>query len=689
VRAHLLTSLVLISAIAFAQNQPVFEANRQMSISYGSPSWNTNPAKIDSAFLIVRDKDSGKLVRIQLEETEPDSSQFVGHFSLSLGDKFTPEIFVPPSELRRETDYHKIHESIASGKLERKPVIWKKNSKGQATLDVYDTNQQAESAMKAYQDQQKIEQDQKKKGLIKPIPSKQTMEAAAQAEHRALLEKLAAEAAKRESDRVRLEQIEKAKAEERERQAKALTESEKAKRRAQAAKLNEEAMALFNKGEFVAAEKLFKQAVDLDPENKTYQFKYGVALYRNEKFNEALVALKIAKVEQASENERKYFQGLCYYRLKELDNAVSDLSEVANSKDPQMAPSALFYVGIVQYAQEKYEPAKTSFEKVIDTSSDPRMDQQAEEYIDRISAALMYAKMREQKWNVMGMVGLTYDSNVLLSPDNAADQGAATNISDARVLTMAEVDYRPVFSEHHEWSANLNASLTNSSKSTAAAADPWLYNLSLPYSYKGMLLGKGYRLTAKPGYELLYMEDGATTKVNILKSYLATFDNTFVMNPTWFATYTVEYRHDDSVSLSSVGPDDADAGKYSLRTVQMAFLDKSKKEALMGNLGYTVNAAKGDNKKYNRIDLGATYVKPISWGASWSTGLNAYSAKYPSTSPSRTDFNVTLTTGITKPIKEWVTWGLIGSYSKNNSTISSDAYSKYTVLTTATFNTGF
>jgi hypothetical protein len=42
-------------------------------IVYGSNSWNTSPSAIDSAFIVIRDKESKKLLQVQLEETAPDS----------------------------------------------------------------------------------------------------------------------------------------------------------------------------------------------------------------------------------------------------------------------------------------------------------------------------------------------------------------------------------------------------------------------------------------------------------------------------------------------------------------------------------------------------------------------------------------------------------------------------------------
>lgn len=679
----------LLSSISHAQKK--VEVERQMSISYGSPSWNTDPTKIDSAFLILRDRATTKLVQIQLEETEPDSSEFVGHFALNLNpaDKVLPEIFVPPQNQRSEADYKKLYQDIQGDKLPRKPVIWKKNARGRAMLDVYDTREQAETALKAYQDEQRLAHEMSRRALVKPATSEQNLAAAQQAERKAALDKLAMEAAKRETDRIRLEQIEKQKAEERERAARALSEQEKSARRAAAAAAAASASEFYAAGDYVHAEQKFREAVELNPEDHSYYFKYGVSLYRNQKFNEALVVLKTARVAPEREAEKKYFLGLAHYRLNEFDASLKHFGEVIETKDPQMAPSALFYTGMVQFAREQYDPAKKSFETVIDTSQDSAMDAQAEEYLERIANAMLFAKMREKMWSLSAVVGVMYDSNVLLAPDNAADQGTATNIGDVRLLTAAELGARPVFNQHHEWQVTGSANLTNSSKNSAAKADPWFYNVTAPYSYKGVLFNKGYRFTLKPAFETLYMAIDGGTKTNVLRSGVVTLDNTFVMTRDWFSTYSLEWRADDASGEGNEDDNNSDANKYALRTVQALFLDKAKKSVVMGNLGFVVNAAKGANRKYQRYEMGANLVRPTSWNASWSAGLNAYQARYQSADPRREDLNVTLSAGLSKPVREWVTWGVLASFTRNNSNQDAYSYSKYLLLTTATFNTAF
>lgn len=677
-----------------APSRPV-DAARLMSITYGEPSWNMDSTKIDSAYLVMRDKNTGKIVQIQLEETEPDSSQFVGQFSVSMGpnESIQPEIFIPPKELRgKDKDNRKLYDLIKNDKLVRKPVIWKKNERGQAMIDVYDTREQAEAALAAYQEQQNLAKEQAKSKMVKAVPSKAAIEAAMLAEKKAALDKLAMEAAKRESERIRLEQIEKQKLEERERAAKAATEKERAERRAKAEGLAQDALAAYNDSNFEGAENLFRLAVETDPENKSYLYKYGVTLYRNKKYNEALVTLKLARVKEQEELEKHYYMGLTYYRLAELQNAQEEFNKVAPSSDPILGPSATFYLGVIHFTLEKWEPAKKAFETVIDNSRDPRMDEEAEAYIEKIANAMAFAKLRDKKFTVTGLVGAMYDSNVLLSPDVPSDQGAATDIKDFRLMTVGSLEWRAIFNQRHELSPQASANLTNSLKNDSASADPFIYNLNIPYSWKGVLWGKGFKLTVKPAEEMLYMapSSDSSTKVLILNSQYLAVDGTFVMSPSYFASYGAEYRLDNSLLDSSIGINDADAGKITVRTSHSVFLDKARKEAVIGSLSYTKNQAKGSEKLYTRYDGGVTYVRPMKWNASWSAGLAFYQAKYPNSALGRSDFNTTLSAGISKPIKEWFTWGATGSYTKNNSTDTSTyEYSKYVIMTTATFATDF
>jgi len=687
---------IVVSPFSYAQNsqtpkKPVV-MDRLMFITYGSPSWNKDSSKVDTAFIFMRDKTSGRIAQIQLEETEPDSSQFKGQFNVSLNEseKISPEIYIAPTSLREaDQDNKKLYELIKAGKIPRKPLVWKKSARGQTVLDVYDTREQGESAYKVYQEEQKLLALTRGKKLAKPVLSDSTLDTARQAELKNLLSKLAKESAKHEANRIRMEQIERQKADLRMARLNQMPEAERNEQKRLADVAAKTAMGFYTQGKFLEAQASFKKSVDLDPSVTSVLYNFGVVQYRNEKFNESIVALRMSKVDPQTDAERKYYMALNHYRLSELVSAMKLFEEVGASQNPVLGPSAVFYQGVIYFTEEKFEQAKKAFETVIDISQDAKMDDQAEAYLDRLAAAMAFAKMRENKWTVSGTLGLMYDSNVLLAPDNASDQGSATDIEDARLLTVLDLEYRPIFTEHHEASAKATVTMINSVKEDAAKADPFLYTFSAPYTYKGIVWKKGYKLTAKPGYEVLYMAPSGGTKTQQQASPFFSLDNTFVMNPEIFSVYSFEYRADDTVTPDAIGPNDSDASKIGLKTSQIFILDKAKKQMFIANLGYSINAAKGDNKKYARIDAGATYLQPLKWDVTWNAGLSMYRVNYGSADPSRTDFNTTLSTAVSKPIRDWVTWSFLANYSKNDSDVSANEYSKYTVMTTATFVTSF
>ncbi len=663
-----------------------------LKIKYASSSWNKSSTRPDSAFLFVKEKGTGKLAKILLEESEPDSSIFSGQFSLGFtdADKLNPEIYIPPQNLRAgDAQTSQFFKRVESGNVQRKPFILRKDEGSSNLLDVYDTKEQAESAFKIYQEELKLRKDLAKANaqLTKPVPNEGTMATAEMVKQRVLLNNLALEAKARETDRLKMEQLERQRAKEKEELAKKLSEAERNRRIAEAKRLSELALQQYQNGQFAEAEGNFRKSIDLNPTNKSYYYRYGVTLYRNEKFNEALVSLKMAPYEQPIETEKKYYLGLIHYRLKELQLAEQAFSEVKGSNDPQTAPSAAFYLGMLHLSQERYEEAKGSFEYVLDQSSDPVLDRKAEEFIEQIIQIIQYKEQAKKKFLVSGMVGMTYDSNVLLAPDNETSQGSSLKQADVRGLFMGDLEYRIKYTPTVEWSAKANSLYMYSSKDAVSRADPWLTSVSSPIFLKGTFKEKGYRLGVKPGYEALYMDPNETgKKENILNTPYLSFDGTLINSDVWFSNYLFDVRRDDSILTDAVAANNSDSLKYAIKTTQSYFLDSTKKRALLGNLGYVLNSAEGKNKNYYRIEGGVSYMAPTKWDASWNLGLSVYTLRYPTADEARKDFNVTLSTGLQKPIRNWVTLGATANYSVNTSNTNANDYSKYTVMTMAIFN---
>ncbi len=656
-------------------------ADSRYVIVYGSTAWNTSPTKINSAFLVIRDKISKKLIQVQLEETAPDSSEFRGSFHFKLADQSSiqPQVYIPPQSLRNQMD--QFYQLILNGKVARKPTIIKR-TKEESIIDVYDTVEQAQRAWEVFQESQAI----RAKAKIPDTPAipqqPNVLADAKELEAKRELDK--------EQERIRLEQIEKQKLQERIEAEKRLNEAEKQKRIRQAQKLSEEGMRAYDGGNYTLAEEKFRQSSELDPNNKEFFYKYGVSLYKNEKLNEALVVFNLAPVQKHLQDEKDYYIGLSHFKLNENRRALAQFRKVSESGDPVLSPSSHFYTGVIHFNQEEFDESKVAFETVIDTSKDPKLDERAEEYIEAIARAQTLAKMREKKWFLTGTAGLMYDSNVLLAPDLQTAQGVSNEEGDVRLVTVGDVVYKAYLSEKSSFDINANANLTNSSKNDLAYADPWLYSLSTPYSYQWSGTKPG-KLTFTPGYETLFMaENGNSEKKNILNSLLGKVGYLTSQSQSWFSNYTFEYRMDDFSIASSIGDNDLDANRITLGTTQTALLGSRKKEALAGTLRVARNEAKGKNRTYNRYEVGITFAKPVWRTSSWATSLGYYFLEFPDSDTNRKDNNVTLTSALAKPIRDWFTWGVTGSFTNNVSTESSQfSYTRYTIMTTATFNTAF
>lgn len=672
-----------------------FDAGRNIKLIYASSSWNQDSTKIDTAFLFLRDRSSGKTAKIILDETEPDSSTFSGNFSLGFASSkdFFPEIYIPPQSLREgQSGLDKFYSLLKKKELQRKPIVLRKDKAGKQLLDVYDTNDQAERAKKVYEEELKKTEkaEAKKVDLAQSVPEEATLEAAEMSERAKAFEKLAKEARERELERIRLEQIQRQKALEKERQAKAMSEAEQAKRKAQAQKLIGDAEALFRAGRFQEAEDKFEKAIEVNPFDKSYYYSYAITLYRNEKYNEAMVAMKMAPETAETAQERMYYVALIHYRLNEFTEAIANFQNLKQMKHPILSSSSAFYEGLIYFSQEDLEASQAAFEYVLDNSQDPALDKQAEEYIERILTVKKYKELAKQKIFLNGTFGAMYDSNVTLAPDNVSSQGTSLQKGSPRALFSGGGQYRFLYTPENELRAGLNAVYLYSTDSSVATADAAVFNFNLPWTNKGLIQKKGYSLNVKPSYEVILLDPTASGQTPFMpvafQSAIVNTDITLINNQKWFSTYGLEVRSDDSRLVDASADENSDALKYTLKTNQTLLLDDSKKKVLVGSLGLVMNDAKGKNKQYFRYQGSATYVAPTNWDAAWNLGLAVYQLEYPDNSNNRKDFNVSLTSGFQKPLKEWFIWGVTANYMKNASNVEANDYSKYMVLTTATFN---
>jgi tetratricopeptide (TPR) repeat protein len=670
-------------------------ASNTIRLNYGYPDWNKQTTQIDSASLIMKEGASGRIVQIHLEETEPDSSIFTGKFSIRWQDieKLEVEFYIPPQELLNDNaGIKKIMSMIQNQTLKRHPFLVRRAPDGFQTVDIFDKKEQAQAAMKLYQaEQQVVAAKNAANAQSKKFPSDEQISTA----------KLSAEIREREAaakslaERMRLEQIASLQAEQAKTRYLALQAAEQAARSKQAEKVAQEALVDFQAGRFPEAKSKFDKAIELDPSNNAYYFQYGVSLYKTDEYNRSLVYLNLAQGPKINPAEKQFFVGLNFFRKQEFINAAASFEKVVSYNNPNFSASAQFYKGMALMEQKKYVESQAAFQAVLDTSKDPALDERAESYIEQILRIQQFEAEKARKWQLSATIGEMYDSNVILSSDSDREAGTATDIAGLRTLFQASGRYRPVYDEKKEFAVQLDIlSMYTVDKNreyvaTLHDADPNVYTFTAPWTQKGLLFGKGYKLDLIPGYEGTWMSAESHKMKEILNSYTFTVQNLFVMNESWIANYNLDSRIDNSKLDSSIGDDNSSATKAKFSFNNLLFVNTEKSKIITADLGITSNMAKGKNSTYQRLDLAAGWIQPWKWDTSFNSKLSYYFLTYNQKDIKRTDNDLGLSLGLSKKLNELFVAGFTTGYTINSSTDSASKYNKWTAMLTLSSTTSF
>jgi tetratricopeptide (TPR) repeat protein len=676
----LLTSIAL-SPLSFAKEKkrPPINPNRHIDINYGNAAWNQDPAKIDVATLLIRDGRTGKIVLINLSEIGPDESVFRGRFSVSWGsaDSLIPEVFVPDQKaIKTREGKKKLIEQVKNKSIPRKPFILTRGDRGQQVIEVFDTRKQAKAALAVFKEKLKLK---RKAQIPEKLAPKEDIAFAKKAEQERLEAERKQKALDQEAERIRIEQLEQKRIAEREAAQKALAKAEQERRKKLARKLSEEAIELYKQGKFAESLQKFEKAVELDPENKSYYYAYGVTLYSNQKYNRAIVILKSTLPEKVNPAERAYYLGMSHFRINDFENAVKHLETAKNAKVEPLSSSSAFYQGLSHYASKNWEPAKASFQWVLDNSKDPKLDEKAEEYIEKIVKIQHFENNKAKQHILTAGLGLQYDSNVLLDSGNSSDATASDN-GDFRFTAVGGYQWRPVFNETREFSVKSNLVYMYSLKDESAKADPMLFSMSSPYVWKGKsAAGQAFKHELTPRFDLLYMDpESGETREDILDTWGSDWKTTLIKKDDLFVSHYVSLLYNNSHISSD--DEDSDALSIEYKFTRTKFVDKKKTTAFVQDYGIKSYGAKGVNQKYYKVLAAATYLKPLNWKDFTQIAKGElYYSTYPDHDSSRNDTNISLSYNLTKKLSDSLNFVGGLSYQKNSSSVSDKSYSKFII----------
>ena len=648
-----------------------FNANAQIEIEYATGQDPQAEAPPLSVRLFVLDSISRTWANVPLQAPTPPSEKWRGSLRLDFSEKgnangYNLEVYTtgevsdtPPESL------------LKRGLLTRRPYYIFQEG---ATLHMQ-VDASLEPLMRTYNSRLL---DLVERGILSRAKLGALMEKM-RADQLRMLKQSAAEAEERRQKQMQSEQeklLQRLAAE------KALSEAKREQRKKQAAALAAKGLEDFQASRFVEAEKNFRTAAELDPENSQFNYQRGVTLFKLKRYTDSLAILDLANDPSINGAEKQYYRGLNLLQIHDLEQAWKEFRDVVTSKDPDLAPSAAFYMGIIDFQREKFDQAKKEFEWVIDHSKDPQLDQQSDNYIGKIAAAQAFLDKKSKRWTTSLNGGITYDSNIL----NLGTNNSASNLAGLRTVYSATAEYRLIYEEARELAIqasfsdvySTNTGLT--SNSSFRAVDPQQGSFYLPYRWRGRAFGTEGQFTFSPGYEQINMDLFSTgTRSSIVNSYVTRLDWTFLENENRLEIYSGELRRDVS-SIPEASADNFSAYKGTLSWNNTFFRDRRKETAWLTESSLAVNLADGANQSYDQINLAGGYSFP--WGgkdALLNAKLGLSYSTYPTNAYSRSDNAIAASSGWRKLLTSHLSAITGLTYSVANSTLTSYAYSKYTV----------
>lgn len=705
----ILLGVILLSQSSLAQDKrfnvykensakrAVIKNTRDLSVYYEKLSWNENPNKIDSGYLYLRDKISNELIELKLTETEPNSAIFNIDFPKGVikQNNVAAEVYSAPQAMLKGNNRMEIMKKlIADGSVKRKPFLLRVLRQRGQVVDVFDDKEKALASYNKYKEQMGLQAKSNESDSIievtnteKPARKKVIDTSTLQSMF------LANETDQESTNEKNREMREVLKNMETERRDKVMSNSKgwgpnKTRSNALKAKgLIKDGISQLKKQKFDESMNSFFKASDFYPSNQDIYQQYGVSLFRNKKFNQSIVVLGLSNPSSKRMGEKEFYLGMNYYQLKDYQSAVEHFDKVVQSGDKTFQVTAAFYKGMSLIELGKYEEAKKSFQYVLDNSTDPKMDERAEKYIEYAIDRENLEKKRSNWLFIDGVVGLIYDSNIILALDQARAQGDVTDEAGMRVLGQVSVKARPYYEENNELAVAMDFTGLMSfdegfgSNPSAETADPYLVGLRVPWTHRTTLDGKAYFFDLYPSFENIAMDLEGKGKTTITNSYKVSWDNTLVLNNRWIAKGDWFFASNDSNITTETDRDVADSTSGGLTLSAIYILNKDFERYLIPEFGVQVNDAKGEDYSFQRVDLGLTFTTAIFGGFMWNSRLGYYLANYES---NRSDNNWTITTGTSTRISSHWNWGLSASFIRNDS--NTNPYDKFNVASTFSFS---
>ena len=432
---------------------------------------------------------------------------------------------------------------------------------------------------------------------------------------------------------------------------------------------------------YVEAEASYAEATVLNPEAESYLYRYGVSLYKNEKYNLSLATLSMSEAPDGRENEKSYYIALNHLKLKDYDKALKEMKEIRDENEPSISPTASYLAATIEIQQKKFPGARKSLEYVLDNSQDPSLDRNAEEMLEQVDQLERFYESKNEKYRFTLFGGTIYDGNVL----NIAANNSATDVKAYRLTygaTALGVWYRTPNSDLGTLLSVSDYYSTNTQFKGDAAlqtADAFEGSLSVPYHLDFAVHQKTYNLELSPYYKSTYLSPTGGTRSEAIRTTGATLNLATPLRSDLLISGKLDASSDTSYLPTTSADDDLSAKKYGLTLIPTWLLDLKGEKSLSVDVSYLVDQAEGKNYRYNQMGAGLTYGFPGWWRSNASARLDYVAQDYKDAATPRKDNAVSLTGSLVKDLSK--TWNMLLSaqYVNANSPVDIYKYDKFVV----------
>jgi len=177
--------------------------------------------------------------------------------------------------------------------------------------------------------------------------------------------------------------------------------------------------------------------VERKPELKEVLLELGVALVDAGRETEAIPWLEQAQRVPELEAKASLFLGVAQLRVGQ-ESAAEVKLERAASADPSLGAASLYYRGVSAYQAGRWEEAERRFGRVRAMSPSSQLGREAAEFLAVVEAR------GGRAFRLFADVGLQYDSNVTIGPDDDSLKTGISEEDDGLGVLSAGATYAPL-----------------------------------------------------------------------------------------------------------------------------------------------------------------------------------------------------------------------------------------------------